>query len=57
MKLSFSKEAEWEEYFIQKQQKAVAIKSEIIATDKAIDKMVYELYGLSEAEISTVENS
>jgi restriction endonuclease S subunit len=57
VKLSLSEEAEWEDYFLQEQQKAVAIKNEIVATDKAIDKIVYELYGLSEEEISVVENS
>lgn len=57
VKLSLSEEAEWEDYFLQEQQKAVAIKNEIVATDKAIDKMVYELYGLSEEEISIVENN
>ena len=41
----------------EEQQKAVAIKNEIVATDKAIDKLVYELYGLTEEEISIVENS
>jgi type I restriction-modification system DNA methylase subunit len=57
VKLSLSEEAEWEDYFLQEQQKAIATKNEIVATDKAIDKMVYELYGLSEEEISIVENS
>ncbi len=57
VKLSLSEEAEWEDYFLQEQQKAVAIKNEIVATDKAIDKMVYELYGLSEEEIKIVEES
>lgn len=57
VKLTLSEEAEWEDYFLQEQQKAVAIKNDIVATDKAIDKMVYELYGLSEEEISIVENS
>ena len=57
VKLSLSEEAEWEDYFLQEQPKAVAIKNKIVATDKAIDKMVYELYGLSEEEISIVENS
>ena len=57
VKLSLSEEAEWEDYFLQEQQKAVTIKNEIVATDKAIDKMVYELYGLTEEEINIVENS
>ena len=55
--MSLSDEAEWEDYFLQEQLKAVATKNEITATDKAIDAMVYELYGLTEEEISIVENS
>jgi len=31
------------------------VKREIDATDKAIDKLVYELYGLTEDEIKIVE--
>lgn len=57
IKLSLSEEVEWEDYFLQEQQKAIAIKNEIDATDKAIDQMVYELYGLTEEEIKIVENS
>ncbi|WP_396153041.1 hypothetical protein [Flavobacterium sp.] len=57
LKLSLSLELEWEDYFLQEQQKAVAIKNEIDATDKEIDRMVYELYGLTEEEIKIVENS
>src|SRR5690554_544926 len=55
--LSLSEEAEWEEYFLKEQQKAVALKNQITTTDKEIDAMVYELYGLSEEEIEIVENS
>lgn len=57
VKLSLSEESEWEDYFLQEQQKAVAIKNEIDATDKEIDRMVYELYGLTEEEIEIVEGS
>jgi len=57
IKLSLSEEAEWEDFFLQEQQKAVAIKNEIDATDKEIDRMVYELYGLTEEEIKIMENS
>lgn len=32
-------------------------KREIKATDKAIDKLVYELYGLSEEEVRVVEGN
>jgi type I restriction-modification system DNA methylase subunit len=55
--LSLSQEAEWEDYFIQESKKALDLKASIDTTDKAIDKMVYELYGLSEEEIEIVEKS
>ncbi len=57
VKLSLSEEAEWEDYFMQESKKVLALKNEIDATDKAIDTMVYELYGLSEEEVLIVENS
>ncbi|MGJ8594079.1 MAG: Eco57I restriction-modification methylase domain-containing protein [Aquaticitalea sp.] len=57
IKLSLSEEAEWEDYFIAEQQKAVALKAQIDKTDREIDGMVYELYGLTEEEILIVENS
>ena len=57
VKLSLSEEAEWEDYFMQESKKALDLKAQIDATDKAIDTMVYELYGLSEEEIGIVENS
>ncbi|MGL2992905.1 Eco57I restriction-modification methylase domain-containing protein [Flavobacterium sp. TSSA_36] len=57
IKLSLSQEAEWEDYFSQEQQKAVALKQQIDTTDAAIDQMVYALYGLTEEEIAIVENS
>ena len=33
------------------------VKREIEATDNAIDRLVYELYGLSEDEVKVVEKS
>lgn len=57
VKLSLSQEAEWEDYFMQESKKALELKATIDATDKAIDAMVYELYGLNEEEIAIVENS
>jgi type I restriction-modification system DNA methylase subunit len=57
IKLSLSQEAEWEEYFTTEAQKVLEIKTQIDITDKAIDGMVYELYGLSEEEIEIVEKS
>ena len=56
IKLSLSEEAEWAEYFDQEKSKALEIQSKIASTDKEIDQMVYELYGLSEEEIGIVEN-
>jgi type I restriction-modification system DNA methylase subunit len=57
VKLSLSEEAEWEDYFMQESKKALDLKAQIDATDKAIDTMVYELYGLSDEEIGIIENS
>lgn len=57
VKLSLSQEAEWEDYFMQESKKTLELKTTIDATDKAIDAMVYELYGLNEEEIAIVENS
>jgi hypothetical protein len=57
VKLTLSQEAEWEDYFITEAKKVLAIKIEIDTTDKAIDAMVYKLYGLSEEEIEIVEKS
>lgn len=57
VKLSLSQKAEWEDYFTTEANKVNAINAQINATDKAIDAMVYELYGLSKEEIEIVENS
>lgn len=57
VKLTLSEEAEWEDYFETESKKAQDLKAQIDKTDKEIDQMVYELYGLSEEEISIVENN
>lgn len=57
LNLTLSQKADWEDYFLAEQQKAISIKSQIDQTDKEIDQMVYELYGLTEEEIEIVENS
>jgi len=57
VKLSLAQEAEWEDYFMSEQKKALELKAQIDATDKEIDTMVYALYGLTEEEILIVENS
>ncbi len=55
--LSLSEEAEWMQYFNEQKEKAQVLKSEIDKTDKQIDQIIYELYGLTEEEIKIVENS
>jgi type I restriction-modification system DNA methylase subunit len=57
VKLSLSQKAEWEDYFLQESKKALEIKHQIDTTDKEIDQMVYELYGLNEEEIRIIGNS
>ena len=57
IKLTLLQEVEWEDYFNQEQKKAIDLKNSIDATDATIDKMVYELYGLTSEEIKIVEQS
>ena len=56
-KLTKTDEMEWMEVFETKKAEAQTLKAEIDKTDKEIDAMVYELYGLSEEEIKIVEES
>jgi hypothetical protein len=55
--LSKKDEFEWMDLFEENKKKALELKAEIDKTDKEIDAMVYELYGLSEEEIKIVEGS
>ncbi|MDM8560005.1 TaqI-like C-terminal specificity domain-containing protein, partial [Candidatus Parabeggiatoa sp. HSG14] len=55
--LSLVQEDEWEEYFIAYKTEINQLQTQISTTDKEIDKMVYELYGLTEEEIGIVEES
>jgi type I restriction-modification system DNA methylase subunit len=57
VQLSLKDEAEWMQYFNEQKEKAQALKTEIIRTDKEIDQMVYEFYGLTENEIKIVEEA
>ena len=57
IKLGLSEEAEWMQYFNEQKEKAQTLKSKIEKTDKAIDQMVYELYGLTQEEIRIVEEA
>jgi len=56
VKLNLSQKADWEDYFIAEKSKAETLNNEITKTDKEIDGMVYELYGLSEEEVRVVES-
>jgi len=55
--LGKKEEFEWMELFEEKKAEAQTLKSEIEKTDKQIDQMVYQLYGLTEEEIKIVEES
>ncbi|MHA6279547.1 Eco57I restriction-modification methylase domain-containing protein [Salinimicrobium sp. CAU 1759] len=50
-------EFEWMELFEENKQKTLKLQREIEKTDKEIDAMIYELYGLTEEEIEVVESS
>ena len=53
--LSLTQQDEWEDYFTQYKAACNALTTQIAATDKEIDRMVYELYGLTPDEIKVVE--
>jgi hypothetical protein len=44
------------DYFNKKKEETNTLQSEIDRTDKEIDQVVYELYGLTEEEIRIVED-
>ena len=53
--LSLKQQDEWEEYFNEYQTKCRNFVNQITVTDKEIDRMVYELYGLTEEEVGIIE--
>jgi len=55
--LSLLQQDEWEEYFNSYKTEINQLQAEIDKTDKEIDQMVYELYGLTEDEIKIVEKA
>ena len=55
IKLSLPEQVEWLEYFNQQKQKVVTIMALIEKTDNEIDKMVYELYELTDEEIKILD--
>ena len=48
---------DWHDRFERYKKQALELKSQIDQTDKEIDRLVYELYGLTEEEIQIIENS
>jgi len=55
--LTIKKEAEWIKYFSEIKENVKKLKDEIYQSNKEIDFIVYELYGLSKKEINLVENA
>ena len=53
--LTLVQKDEWEDYFTQYKAACNALTAQIATTDKEIDQMVYQLYGLTEDEIKVVE--
>ncbi|MBC8526591.1 MAG: Eco57I restriction-modification methylase domain-containing protein, partial [Candidatus Cloacimonetes bacterium] len=55
VKLTFSQQDEFEEYFNNYKDEINELQKQIDKTDNEIDQMVYELYGLTKEEIEVVE--
>lgn len=55
--MSISEKTKWETYIVKEAKQALALKAEIEKTDNEIDRMVYELYGLTEEENKIVEGA
>ena len=55
IKLTLPQQDEWEDYFSQYKAECNSLSELIAETDRKIDGMVYELYGLTEEEIKVVE--
>ena len=55
--LTLKEQDEWEEYFNEHKQKILELQYQIDQTDREIDQLVYQLYGLTEEEIKIVEES
>lgn len=56
LELTKKDEFEWMELFEENKKRAQELQTQIATTEIEIDKMVYELYGLTEEEIKIVEN-
>jgi type I restriction-modification system DNA methylase subunit len=56
IKLSLSDEAEWMDFFAEQSKQYSNLINSIKMSEKEIDQLVYQLYGLTEEEITIVEN-
>ena len=54
--LSKKDEFDWTELFEENKTKAQNLKTQIATNEDLVDKMVYELYGLTQSEIDIVES-
>ena len=57
IRMSLKEKSDWIGYLEEGQAKILSIKSIIDKIDKEIDKMVYDLYGLTEEEINIIEEN
>jgi len=55
VKLTLTQQDEWEEYFTTYKQEILELQAQVDKTDNEIDRMVYDLYGLTDEEIAIVE--
>lgn len=55
VKLSLVQQDEWEDYFIQYKQQCHELQYSIYKNETEIDRLVYELYGLTNAEVKTID--
>ncbi|MCD4704962.1 Eco57I restriction-modification methylase domain-containing protein [bacterium] len=55
IKISLSEQSEWKDFFESNKNEINQLQEEINSTDKEIDKMIYDLYGLTNEEIEIVE--
>ena len=55
IRLSLTEQDEWEDYFNDYQSACCALTEQITATDREIDNLVYDLYGLTEDEKRIIE--
>ena len=57
IKLTLSQQDEWEDYFNDRVAECQALSAQIKATDEEIDNKVFDLYGLTEEERKTINES